>query len=67
MNLLNRLFPDKRTPEQKTQDAIRKMVEDYRPNENGLILSHTVTPWYYGDKLNTTVIDYKPELNRTFH
>lgn len=66
MRKLFNLFKDRRSPEERERDAIRKAVEDYKHNDD-LMLSHTVKPWYYGNKLCTTVIDHKPEERRIFH
>lgn len=66
MKLYTRLFGDRRTPEQKIQDGIRKQVDEYQP-ETPSMVSHTVKPWYYGNKLVTTIVDHFPERKRKFH
>lgn len=67
-NYFRSLFgKDKRTPEEKVRDGIRKQVEEYESNNDGMMVSHTVRPWYYGNKLNTTITDHFPERKRKFH
>jgi hypothetical protein len=50
MKLYTRLFGDKRTPEQKVTDGIRKQVGSYKANIFKRTLSHSIFPRY--DEVN---------------